>query len=277
MPGRLELVRKISRAVGDTPPLRSLRGRYYERQFVRRPGTFSGIFRSFLEATEAAPPNSKQGYDHAELAELYADRHFKVLPSDYPALFWLDRILRSATSVFDFGGHLGIQYYSYGKYLTYPADLRWTVLDVPSIVKRGQALAAERGQTQPSFTLDFGRVADHEVFFASGSLQYVETPLAERLTALTALPRHLLINKLPLREGEPFVTLQNVQFSFCPYAVSNRSAINEPLKSLGYELMDAWETPDMFCELPLDPDFSISAYTGLYLRLPEGSSARAPS
>src|SRR5262245_47101503 len=107
----------VRKAVRDSEPVRSVRGVYYGWQFRRSPGTFSGVFRTFAEATASAPPNQKIGYDHDELADLYADRHFKVLPSDYPVLFWLERVFRNASTLFDFGGHLGIQYNSYQKYL----------------------------------------------------------------------------------------------------------------------------------------------------------------
>jgi putative methyltransferase (TIGR04325 family) len=271
VPGRLELVSgNVSRAIGHIPPLSALRERYQERLFLRRPGTFRGIYGSFAEATREAPKNAKLGYDHAELADLYTERHTRVLPSDYPAMFWLDRIFRSATSLFDFGGHLGVQFYSYAKYLNYPQSLRWTVLDMPAIVDRGRKLAAERGRAELSFTTDLARAADHDVFFASGSLQYVETPFAEMLAGLSRLPRHLLINKLPLHDGSPYVTLQNVQFTFSPYAISNRTGFIASLTNLGYELVDAWENPDLSCILPLHPDLSVRAYSGLYLRRAAG-------
>jgi putative methyltransferase (TIGR04325 family) len=264
MSGRLESVRK---AVEEAGPVRSLRGAYYTRQFVRRPGTFSGIYQSFAQATAAAPAHHKLGYDHSELAELYADRHHKVLPSDYPVMFWLERIFETARSIFDFGGHVGVQFYSYQKYLDYPDELRWTVMDVPAIMERGRAIAQERGATKLSFATDFADVAKHDVFFASGSLQYLEAPLVERLEKLERLPRHLLLNKTPLTDGDPFVTLQNIVHAFCPYAIFNRRAFTEPLFSLGYELVDSWETPDMTCMLPLNPERSVAAYSGLYLRL----------
>lgn len=266
MPGRLERAGKIFE---NAWPVRLLLGAYYRHQFPKWAGTFSGVYQSFAEATEAAPPNSKLGYDHSELADLYADRHVKVQPSDYPMIFWLGRILRSATSVFDFGGHVGLQYYGYQKYLSYPSGLRWTVLDVPAIVERGRALATERGETRLAFTTDLADAANHEVFFASGSLQYTETSLAEQLRVLQVLPRHLLINKTPLYDGEDFVTLQNVIHAICPYRIFNRRAFLDPVLALGYELVDSWQTPDVFCRIPLDPERSLEAYTGLYLRLSE--------
>jgi putative methyltransferase (TIGR04325 family) len=257
---------EIEDVVANVPPVRALRAAYYARRFPRDLGGFLGVFASFAEASAAAPANAKLGYDHVELAELYADRHAKVLPSDYPALFWLRHIFESAKSLFDFGGHVGVQFYSYRKYLTYPDGLRWTVLDVPAIVERGAALAAQRDAHQLSFTTDFKNAAEHDVFFASGSLQYVETPFAQRLAALPRLPQHLLLNKTPLTNGEPFVTLQNVIHAYCPYAIFGRREFIGSLESLGYDLVDSWETPDMTCRLPLNPERSLEAYSGLYFR-----------
>ena len=50
----------------------------------------------------------------------------QVNPRDYPLLFWFSELFREgATSVFDFGGHIGVKYYAFQRYLPYPDNLRW--------------------------------------------------------------------------------------------------------------------------------------------------------
>lgn len=61
---------------------------------------------------------------------------------DYPLLHWLSRLFFEMpdgvrTGVFDLGGHVRIVYYAFRKCLDYPAQLRWTVHDVPNVIEAG--------------------------------------------------------------------------------------------------------------------------------------------
>jgi len=237
----------------------------YNRRFERWPGSYRGVFDSF-SAARASAPNDKIGFDHAELAHLYDSRIGKAFPSDYPVLFWLARLLPELRSVFDWGGHIGVSYYSYAKYLDFPAPLTWCVGDVPQIVKAGAELARERGISALSFTSDIADADGFDLLLANGSLQFVETPFSDSLRALKRPPRHLLINKLPLYAGATFVTLENTIHSYNPYRVGNRSEFVESIAAQGYALVDEWQTPDITCRIPLHRERSIDAYSGFYFR-----------
>jgi len=237
----------------------------YNRRFERWPGSYRGVFNSFAEALASAP-NDKLGFDHAELASLYDFRIGKAFPSDYPVLFWLGRVLPELRSVFDWGGHIGVSYYSYAKYLDFSDQLRWCVGDVPQIIKAGAELARTRGAGALSFTQDIADADGFDFLLANGSLQYVEKPFADSLRALSRAPRHVLINKVPVYDGETFVTLENTVHSYNAYRVGNRAALVDSILSQGYTLVDEWRTPDVTCHIPLHRERSIPAYSGFYFR-----------
>jgi putative methyltransferase (TIGR04325 family) len=87
------------------------------------------------------------------------------------------------------------------------------------------------------------------------------------LGALRSRPRHLLLNKLPLYDGEPFVTLQNGGPVWAPQHVFNRRQFLGALEELGYELVAAWDVPGFSCAVPFRAGHAVSRYSGLYLRL----------
>jgi putative methyltransferase (TIGR04325 family) len=237
----------------------------HDRKFERWPGAYRGVYPTF-EAARAAAPSDKLGFNHAELTNIYDNRLHKAFSSDYPALFWLSKLLPGASSIFDWGGHVGVSFYAYQKYLTLPAGARWLVCEVPEIAKAGAELAARNGESRLGFTTDPLDASGFDILLAAGSLQFLEAPLADELLRLEQRPPHLLINKLPVYDGEPFVTIQNTIHSYNPTKVQNRSAFVGSILALGYELVDEWDTPDMACQIPLHPKHSISAYSGFYFR-----------
>jgi putative methyltransferase (TIGR04325 family) len=256
----------IIRLLG-VPPIRAARRWYYERrQFHRWPDTFCGVYGSFAQAARAAPIGSKVGYDHPEMAELYDESLDRVWPGDYPALFWLQRAFdEGVRTVFDFGGHIGISYYAYQRWVRYPDGLVWRVCDLPPEVEAGRAFAGERGAPALSFTTEFAEAAGVDLFAALASLQCVEEPLPQRLGSLPALPKRLLLNRWPLTDGRPFVTLKH-RGTYHPYAVFNRAEMVRGFEALGYEVLDAWEVPGLSCTVPFHPECEVRRYSGLYLR-----------
>ncbi len=259
------LLRAMARTAWTTPPLLTLRRHRFERYFASAVGAnlFRGVFHSFAEATRSAPATKPIGYDHPDAAAMYRDRVVRVYPGDYPVLFWLSRFGAEVTSVLDFGGHVGPSFYAYRKYLAFPPHWRWTVCDVAAVVRAGEALARERGERQLSFTTDLKDGSGADVFLANGSLQYLEPPLEQLLAAMTVPPRRLIVNLLPLCEGEGFVTLQNISASFCPYKIQNRQAFINGVRSAGYELVDEWQNAEKSCRIHFNEDRSLHFYTGM--------------
>jgi putative methyltransferase (TIGR04325 family) len=259
-----ELVRGLIKRIA---PIQAVRAHKYERCFRRGYGLFRGIFSDFEDARRSAPQDRRLGMDWPEYARHHTDRVEHIEAYDYPCLFWLRRILDTNTRVLDYGGNVGVHYHAYARYLEYPAGLEWLVCELPTMVTLGEHIARQRNATNLSFTTNFRQAEGSDVLIASGVLQYIQEPLAERLASLRARPRHLLLNKLPLYDGEPFVTLQNGGPVFAPQHVFKRGEFLSGLRTLGYELIDSWDVPGLSCHVPFHPERAVPMYSGLYLRL----------
>jgi putative methyltransferase (TIGR04325 family) len=239
----------------------------YERAFARGPkNRFRGVFPSFAAATASIPPAARVGYDHVELAGMYRDRMSKACESDYAVLFWMRKILASepASVVYDFGGHVGVSFHGWRSYLEYPQELRWIVYDMPAITRVGEALAQEKSASQLSFTNEVEDARDCTVFFSAGALQYCEEDLVTLLARAKARPRHIVLNKLPVYDGESFVTVQSTGRAFHAYRIFNREELVRSITALGYQLVDDWQNREQHCEIPFTRGKDIEAYSGFY-------------
>jgi putative methyltransferase (TIGR04325 family) len=241
----------------------------YEQRMARATPferSFCGIFTSFEDAISAVPEGRKIGYDHPESARLLGESG-PPLASDYPMLYWLARLLQKSRFIFDYGGYVGLSFYSYQPYLDYSPELRWLIFDLPEVIALGQEIARRRDPTRRvCFTNDFTDANGADVFIGQGSLQFAEEPLSTLLAKLDRKPQHLLINRTPLSEAAPFVTLHNMGPALCPYRIFNRLQFVESITVLGYELKDSWSNPDLGCYIPYHADRFLSAFSGLYFR-----------
>lgn len=264
-PAAKKIVDRIEAAV---PLLRKWHRFEYEQHFLRVAQwerLFSGVYPSFAAASAAIPKTRNNSYDNSDSATFLGHKG-SVRSTDYPVLFWLSQLLPENPNVFDFGGYLGISYYSFETFLNYPANLQWTIYDVPAVVAAGSRLVAEKQRPQLSFTTDFTRAQNSSLLLAFGSLQFPEQTLADFLRSLPNRPRHLLLNKLPLTDLATFYTLHNMGPALCPYRVANREEFLQSMDALGYEVVHSWEDAEFGCYIPFYPDHSVRAYSGMYLR-----------
>jgi putative methyltransferase (TIGR04325 family) len=161
------------------------------------------------------------------------------------------------TQVLHIGGHIGIAFYAYQKFLPFPADVRWTVSDVPAVVRAGRALAHERAPSgHLHFTEEFSEAASADLLFTSGCLQFLPETLGERLAALPQWPR-LLVNLLPLHEA----------WAYCPYRIQHAATFFSELEALGYQVIDCWDNLEKQCWIAFEPEHSLDRYCGAVLRL----------
>ncbi len=144
------------------------------------------------------------------------------------------------------------------------------------MVRVGIDVAAERHTDQLAFTTDRQPEIDPDLYATFGALQYIEEPFAEILSRLRVLPPYVLINRVPLTEGEPFITLQNNGTWFSPYKVDNRRKFTESLCALGYDVVDEWdmERPNAFF---MEQEGPTPTYCGLYLRRCDEVSSSSPA
>jgi putative methyltransferase (TIGR04325 family) len=255
---------------GNWPVVRKVLEARYERRFRTHvslmENLYRGVFDSFADAKASVPTTHSLGYDNAASAELYRERTRRVFINDYPMMFWLGRLFESGnSSVFDLGGHIGIAYYAYQRYLKFPETISWRVLDVPAVNTAGADWAREHDtRRRLSFTARREDADGADIFFAAGSLQYLEYTLSELLGGLSRPPPHLLLNSVPIHMTASYFTVQNMGATCCPYRITAEREFIDGLKALGYVLRDRWENPDRHCRIPFYPQRSLDRYYGFY-------------
>jgi putative methyltransferase (TIGR04325 family) len=237
-----------------------------------------GVFRDFAHA-RAWLPRSNEFDDEALVDDYLNVRTQRIFAYDYPVLHWLHRAIdEGARRVTDIGGSVGVHYIAYHRYLDYPASLRWQVIEVPSMVRLGRALADKSGLGSLTFsdTLEAGDTPA-DVWLAEGSIHYVEHAQPDALLARARFrPRYLVLNKLPLHDGEGFVSTQNLGGGlFAPHHVYNRQRFIDGIEAAGYSLIDRWDVPERSFYLPGHPDKSFGWYSGLCFKVQEDGPGNA--
>lgn len=248
-----------------TPGLREVHRTLYDRRFLRnREGNlFRGVFATREAAQAACPPDRRVGYDNDSSSTVYDSHLERVDHYDYPVLFWLQRSFEQGLcKVFDLGGHVGIKYYAFRRLLLWPESATWTVGDVPAVVRRGRALARERGEHALHFADEATAFDGCDVLLASGSLQYLPETLAELLARKASKPPRVLVNTTPIHEQRAFFTVNGIGTAYCPYRVQQRDTFIADLTAQGYTLADSWTNPGKRLDLPFEPGHTLTHYTG---------------
>jgi putative methyltransferase (TIGR04325 family) len=230
--------------------------------------SFKGVFKSFEEASRAIPSSQRVGYNVPETAEWYRKWLTEVQHDDYPMLYWFEKTLQDSVKVVEIGGHVGVAYYPFTRVMKCPEGLDWTIVDVPSVTEAGTRLAKERQATNLHFVTDLAQATNGcDVLLASGALQYLAGGLLpERVHQMPSPPRHIIINKTPVREhGDGYVTVQDIGVSFCPYRIHGRHELITPLERMGYEIVASWRK-DRCVAVPGRADLTVEHYSGYYLR-----------
>lgn len=253
-------------AVKNASP--SILRRLHDRLFGAKEAlnSFSGVYSNFADASRAAPPAKPVGYDSAESANWYLGKLNGVSQEDYPVIYWLREAFADSHSIFEIGGHVGVAYYGFERILPYPPNLKWTILDVPTIAAAGSDLAKQRGRNNIRFVTAPDQTDGADILLACGALQYIDQPdLAGTIASLTVKPKHILINTTPVYDGAAYITLQNIGSAYCPYRIFNRRELIRSLTNLGYSLVDFWQK-ERAVVIPGHPEKSFEHYSGFYFR-----------
>ena len=230
--------------------LPSVREAAYRRKFVDNfeEKLFMDSFDSFAAAEAGAPPSKAVGCDDAPAEAFYSH---PVAFYAYPGLFRLGRGLDDGMrSIFDLGGHVGIKYYAFRRVLNCPADLHWTVCDVPSVVKADRERAVQREATaQLNFTTDFKDASGYAVLYALSSLQYLPQRISEIIAALPVKPRRIVLNSTAVHPDRTLYTLHS-RFGVAPYRVQHHDELLDELSEAGYKQRDGWRNEGKSIQLP---------------------------
>ncbi|PZU89490.1 MAG: methyltransferase, TIGR04325 family [Shinella sp.] len=246
-------------------PLRAIGGRLrYLSPFPRR---FSGAYASFEEAIAAARIKALAGYDHGEIAHVAFEQMCRIMPWDYPVLFWLRSVLDDVDGLLDAGGHMGTKYRAFRNLLPLPESFDWVVYDLPAIVSAGRDMAEKEGLAQLRFIDRIEDAPALPIFLGSGLLQYLDIPLSTLLKSLPSLPRHLLLNKVAFRKGGPVVTLERIGKAYVPYQMRDEAALLRDIGQLGYRQVDRWAIPSLSHVIETHPELGASENAGFYFRL----------
>ena len=242
--------------------------RYFNSQ--EKAPRYRGVYSSFAAAESAIPKGRPEGFDLEAVPDFFIGKQFLFNPNDYPVLLWLSQALEPGTRVFDLGGGFGQCYYKYQEFLRYPEGLQWQVCDVKPFMTRGPEFSSKQNVTNLSFTTERGAADGSSIYLTNGALQYIEPDLPEILAQLSSRPRHVLVNRVPMYDGEPYYTVQSSMHSYVAHKVGNISQFVRSMEALGYEAVDQWQLPRTL-HVPFHPERFVPNFRGFYFRLPSES------
>jgi putative methyltransferase (TIGR04325 family) len=219
-----------------------------------------GIFSSYAEAMAHIPNEFEEG---PEESKAFLNFCPDIQESDLPVVRILSGLMPGIKTVFDLGGNVGLCFYQFRSRIPYPPALRWTIHDLPLVNEAGRKVALERGETQLAFTDNRKDANGTDVYLTTGTLQYLDKPLAYLLGELKKKPRHLLVNRVPMTEHQSFYTLQHSGHRILPYYYANHAGFISSIEALGYKLVETWKL-GRGSEIILHPEQDVKNYYGLY-------------
>lgn len=245
--------------------------RYFRRPY-RRGNLYYGIYdhydRALADARALASSALPATYDVEAAGGMYLSQLKCLRICDYAALLWLERAIDAgARRVFDLGGHIGLAYYAFGRYIELPDDIDWCVLDVPTVMEAGRAHAREHDTRHRLRFASTANDADGcDLLLCTGALQYLDYSLPELLGRLRRPPAHVIFNLSPMHPRQGYFTLQNLGIAICPYRVMGIPETIEQMQALGYRVHDRWDLPERHLRIPFARDHSVDRYYGFYFR-----------
>lgn len=226
-----------------------------------------GIYPSWSAALAAIPPDNRVGYNQEETKAVFSRvPTTRVRSADYPILLHLRNLLQPGMRLVDLGGNIGMAYYTALKYYPLPDPLEWVICDVEAVTETGRGVAVREGEKSKALRF-VNRLEDAghcDIFFSSGTLQFLEEPLPAHLKKLPELPKKLLINRIPVWDRKAIATIHDIGFCICPYCIFNRSEWVKSVEDLGYELVDDWPCPESTFSIRFRPDLRLNSYHGFY-------------
>ena len=244
----------------------------------RLPNTFFGVYGSYQDASAAQPQNLAKSWDDAEVADEKAGHGSRAAsergqsplerepaqPSFYATHFWLKQFLSPNMTIVDYGGAGGDAYDLFHRHDTLPEGVVWHVVETPSLAEVGRKRIEAEGLTDLTFGSALEDVESCDILLAAGVLQYVSPDESNLLERLTRKPRYVLLNKMPLHDGEEYWSLQNISaLAATPYRFFNRGEVICYYESRGYRLVDRWLVAELAANIPFAPERQLPHFEGL--------------
>jgi len=238
---------------------------------------FSGRYPDFAAALAAASPSgyqtdaviegtirrTRQIREAAKQAPERAPNQRAI--QDLAALFVLDPGRGDGPlRVLDFGGGMGVHYFTLRPLLPWKSGVRWTVCETAATARAGRNNFANE---ELSFVDDLdGLTEPFEVAMASGALQYTDAPV-RHFRRLSMLSDRLIVNRAPFCDAsEDRVVLQHVRGTFyqasLPTWFFSEAGWLGHIATAGFEVALRWLVPEDTVSL----DDRAVVYQGFALR-----------
>ena len=271
----------VDRFAPSTRPSRVLAALGSSSLLDRSLSGFRRTFPTFEEARRHADKYRVPSHEHPGNITIHTSRSNELRPSDYPVLFHMQRLMDEIVSVLDIGGSVGNLFYSYSRFLQFPPEMIWTVVELPEAIAAGSRIAEEKKETRLRFVERVEDCRPVDVVVISGALHYFEQLPLELTQGLRRQPRHIFINRTPVIDGPSAITIQDHEhyFAISPARVLSREVLLRAMSEAGYELVDEWRAPELRLLIPLHPEASVAAYSGFYFRMrqPDAGLLMRPS
>lgn len=269
-------LRRIANETAELPGIRLLAEPVYRRMFqrpYRNGNAYYGAYPTYDEALKQIADSTNSTYNVAQSAGKYREFLDRVRLSDYPLLYWLARLFpKQPSRLFDLGGHIGVSYYGFRRYLDYPARMRWLVHDVAAVCEEGKTWARDNDSTgQLEFVHSPEDVEGCDILLTSGALQYLDYTLADLLAKVRHPPADVLVNQVPMHSQLDYFTLQNIGFATCPYHVQSVERFTAGMEACGYACRDHWQSHERQLRVPFRPHCAIDSYHGFYFSRSPGN------
>ena len=227
---------------------------------------FAGVFPDRTAALAALPDVQKAGYDDASIADVSFDWMCQRESWDYPVLYWLKELSKDGTTILDAGGHLGTKYIAFSG--VWDMNLiQWVVYDTPGIIGAAKTRQAQ-GHLPAAITFEdnIAALPNSDILVASGLIQYLDQPFEAFLGSLPNQPEHILLNKVPLKDGEGIVTIERIGTARVPYQIRSKAGWIEEIAALGYQVQDSWQIDSLRHEIATHPWLGRNESMGYLLR-----------
>jgi putative methyltransferase (TIGR04325 family) len=260
------VVRGVSRVSAGQSLLNAVESNPLGHSTLDKLLAFRRPFGSLADAERAIADQGGSDHENPANAATLMQLNESARPSDYAALYHIEKVMPAIHRVFDLGGNVGNLFYCYAKYLEPLEHVQWMVMDLPGNLARGRELAQSREAAQLVFTESWTDASGADLLIASGCLHYFEETIAQLLVKLETRPLYVLINRAAFTEGLPVATVQDNGAYFTACMLHNRETVIRGLRETGYLLEDQWRAPELSLEIPGHPEHRIESYTGMFLR-----------